>query len=89
MSALNDRDRELVAIAASIAANCVPCIVYHIGQARSVGLVDDEIRAAIDLAAEIRKMPANQVLNTARAYLDEQGEPESSGCTTGCAQCDG
>jgi len=88
MTELSERDRELVAISASIATNCVPCIVYHIGQAKSAGLDNDEIRAAIALAAEIRKVPADQVLNTAQAYLDEPGEAAPAPDETCCPDCD-
>lgn len=49
-----DTTRELVAIAAAVAGKCQPCFAYHLKQARSLGIADDEIRAAIQLARDIR-----------------------------------
>ena len=81
MAELTDRDRELVAIGASIGSNCVPCIAFHVGKAREAGLTADEIEAAVTLAEEVRRVPADLVVNTARAHLGAaQGRaPESEG----------
>lgn len=86
MSALlNTRERELVAIGAALACNCVPCIEYHIQAARKVGLSDAEIEEAIEYADKIKRVPAEKVLDTARSQLgkpvDEPGEAQSSSCT--------
>jgi AhpD family alkylhydroperoxidase len=69
MTKLTERERELVAIGASIGSNCVPCIAYHVGNARKAGLSDAQIEAAVVLSEEIRKVPASLVVDTARAYL--------------------
>ena len=34
MSTLSLRDRELVALGAALASNCVPCIEFHVPAAR-------------------------------------------------------
>lgn len=70
MDELSEREKELVAIGASIGSNCVPCIAYHVGKAREMGFTKGQIEAAIVMAEEIRMMPALLVVNTARAYLD-------------------
>ena len=84
MTELNERDKELVAIGASIGSNCVPCIAFHVGKAREMGLTDGQIEAAVALSEEIRAMPASLVVNTARAYLEGQsiehtGSPTNAG----------
>jgi len=45
---MDERVKELVAIGASVGAHCQPCLTYHVGKARELGIGDDEIRAAID-----------------------------------------
>ena len=74
MNNLSDRDRELVAIGAVIASNCVPCIEYHVPAARQAGLDDVEIKEAISLADKIKRVPARKVLETGRSLLGQEDE---------------
>lgn len=69
MEPLDVRDRELVALGAAMGSNCVPCIEYHIPQARSAGLSDAQIGEAIRLADKVRQVPAAKVLKAALTLL--------------------
>ncbi len=69
MTTLNSRERELVALGAALASNCVPCIEFHIQEARNAGLMDAEIAAAIELADKIKRVPADKVLEAASRRL--------------------
>jgi len=84
---LSPRERELAAIGAAIASNCVPCIEYHIPQARKVGLSDSQILEAVELADKVRKVPADKVIQTARALLEPTNSSESrkKGGACGCS----
>jgi len=83
MGNLNTREKELVAIGAALGSNCIPCIVYHVGVAKKLGLADEEIREAIELADKVRRVPNDQVLKSALALLEKT--PEKSGsCMPGC-----
>jgi 4-carboxymuconolactone decarboxylase len=85
MGRLKQKEKELVALGAALGSNCIPCVVYHIGVAEKLGIPDDEIREAVELAAEIRKVPADQVLKTAYAKIGETPDCPASrvpGC--GC-----
>lgn len=62
MSELSPRDRALVGLGAALGSNCIPCVEHHVPAARSAGLSDDEIRAALGLADTIRQVPARRVL---------------------------
>ncbi|MDZ7663008.1 carboxymuconolactone decarboxylase family protein [Thiohalophilus sp.] len=92
MSDLTTRESELVALGAALGSNCVPCIEYHIPQARKVGLTDQEIHSAIQLADKVRQVPANKVLEAARSLLppatDNQNassnESEAPDASGGC-----
>lgn len=80
------REKELTAIGAAIASNCVPCVEYHIPLGRRVGLSDLQIREAVELADKVRKVPADKVLQTALALLEVKKaatpdvEKKSCGC---------
>ncbi len=69
MDNLSKIERELVAIGASIASNCVPCIDYHIKEARKNGISDEKIMEAVDLANKVKQVPAKKVLDYAYSKL--------------------
>ncbi len=86
MSDLTPRDRELVALGAALGSNCVPCVEYHVPEARKAGLSDQEIRAAIQLADRIRQVPAHKVLQAALGKLaPAAGDAEPAGTGSGGA----
>ena len=53
--------QELVAIGASVSANCHPCIQYHIAKAREMKIDEAEIQQAIDVGKMVRKGAADQM----------------------------
>ena len=69
MTDLNPRESELVALGAALGSNCVPCIEYHIPEARKAGISDEQIHAAIRLAERVRRVPAQKVLDAALKAL--------------------
>lgn len=87
INGLSPRERELTAIGAAIASNCVPCIEYHIPQARKVGLSDSQILEAVELADKVRKVPADKVIQTACALLEanDSSENHAKGLACGCS----
>ena len=81
MTQLSSRERELVALGAALASNCVPCIEYRVPAARKAGLSDSQIAEAIRLADKVRQVPARMVLESALARVSGSG-PATVGC--GC-----
>ena len=69
MSELSLRDRELVALGAAIAANCIPCVEFHIPKAREAGISDAELGEVLMLADKVRQVPAKKVLAVAERLL--------------------
>ncbi len=84
MESLSDRERELVALGAAISSNCVPCIEYHIPEAKKAGLSDPQIREAVKLADKVRRVPARKVLQTALSRLDDGREEDPDAAAGGC-----
>ena len=52
---INDRIRELIAVGASITANCQPCLKSHVEKAHSFGASPEEVAAAIEIGKRVRK----------------------------------
>lgn len=85
MNDLSTSERELVALGAAMGSNCVPCIEYHIPEARKAGLTDAQIQQAIRLADKVRQVPARKVLEAALRMLpetpaDKPAEQDAPGC---------
>jgi AhpD family alkylhydroperoxidase len=72
---------ELVAIGAAIAANCDPCLRYHVGQAGKLGVSPGDIARAVELAANVKDAPHRNIMRLAARLT--QTEPETSGCCHG------
>jgi AhpD family alkylhydroperoxidase len=52
---MNEKIRELIAIGASITANCQPCLQAHREKALSCGADHQEVTAAIEIGHMVRK----------------------------------
>lgn len=51
---LSHVEKELVAVAASIASGCLPCTMHHIKAVREAGATETEVLRAIDIALNVR-----------------------------------
>jgi len=52
---LDNRIKELIAVGASVTANCQPCLSYHVNKAKENGANEQEIGEAIAVAKMVRK----------------------------------
>ncbi len=52
---MDNRIKELIAVGASVAANCQPCLQYHVSKAQESGADEHEIVDAIAVAKMVRK----------------------------------
>ena len=52
---MDDRTRELIAIGASVTANCQSCLTHHIAEALQAGIGSPEIEEAVAVARMVRK----------------------------------
>ncbi len=58
---LDEKTIELIALGASIGANCQPCLKHHLGQARRIGIGEDEIEQAVKVGKMVRNGAASQM----------------------------
>lgn len=73
---------ELVAIGASIACNCMPCLKYHTDRARSLGVSDEDMANAVAVAEKVKQTPARLIMELANRYLKGKVEqaPQAGAC---------
>lgn len=58
---MENRVKELIALGASVSANCQPCLHYHVGQARASGANEQDIRDAIAVGKIVREGAAGMM----------------------------
>jgi AhpD family alkylhydroperoxidase len=52
---MDKKIQELIAVGASVTANCVPCFKFHFANARKESATDDDIREAVRVGRMVRK----------------------------------
>lgn len=82
---LDNRIKELIAVGASVTANCQPCLEYHVGAAREAGAEEQEVAQAIEVAKAVRKDAASKfdkfVSSLSQAALSgTSASAEACGC---------
>lgn len=56
---MDDVTRELIAIGASVAAHCQPCLTWHVAKARELGIDEQSIKEALEVGHRIEKGAMN------------------------------
>jgi AhpD family alkylhydroperoxidase len=64
---LEQRDKQLAAVGASIGCNCRPCVEHHVAAGRDAGLSDAELADAVATARAVR----NEAIGLLVARIDE------------------
>jgi AhpD family alkylhydroperoxidase len=67
---LSEHHRELVAVAASVAAGCRPCTKFHVKAAQEAGATPGEIRRAVEDATAVTQSAASAMATLATDGLD-------------------
>jgi len=80
---MESRVKALIAIGASVTANCQPCLQYHAAKARESGADDEEITVAIAVAKAVRKGAAAKMDDFAEG-LGAAAERAECGAGQGC-----
>jgi len=58
---LDAKMKELIAIGASVACNCHPCVKFHRGKAKKLNIENEHIKQAIEVGKMVRKGAADQI----------------------------
>jgi len=66
--------KELIAIGASVTANCHPCVKYHVNKAREMAIDEKEIQQAVEIGKMVRKGAADQMDKLISAVVKDNKE---------------
>jgi AhpD family alkylhydroperoxidase len=69
--AIDSKVKELIAVGASITANCQPCLEYHSKKALEAGADAEEIAEAVEMGKRVRKGAAAKM----DQFVSETGKP--------------
>jgi AhpD family alkylhydroperoxidase len=84
----NEWVAELVALGAAIASNCEPCFQYHHRKAVELGISQDDMVQAVNVALRVKEQPAQAMVRLAQKHLVPDASRTGSCCggedKTGC-----
>jgi AhpD family alkylhydroperoxidase len=52
---MDDKTKKLIAVGASVGANCHPCLEHHVGMALEAGIDRDDLMMAVEVGKAVRK----------------------------------
>ncbi len=81
---MDDKIKEMIAVGASVTANCIPCLQYHFAKACDAGLTIAEIRAAVQIGKGVRKGAAQKWDEEVSVLLGSSSGEQKATC--GCRQ---
>ncbi len=55
------KTKELIAIGASVSANCQPCVTFHLDKAKKLKIAPEDIQVALQVGAIVRGGAAGQM----------------------------
>jgi AhpD family alkylhydroperoxidase len=80
---LGNKTKELIAIGASVTANCQPCLQYHVNKALEFGADEQEVADAIETGKNVRKGSAAKMDKFA-STLNKTVPADAGAPTEGC-----
>lgn len=72
---MDSRIKKLIAVGASVACNCHPCLEFHLQKARHMGIAQAEIQQAAEVGKMVRQGAAGQM----DERLDKEFSSQKSG----------
>lgn len=58
---MDDKTKELIAIGAAVAGNCIPCLQWHYKKCIELGIPEDKIKSAIAVAKIVKDVPIKKI----------------------------
>ena len=82
---MDERTKKLIAVGASVGANCHPCLEYHVARALEAGLERGEIMEAVEVAKGVRRGATASMDKLALNLLGS--DPPQQSCNSQSASC--
>ena len=83
---MDEQIKKLIAVGASVGANCHPCLEHHVGKALEFGIDRNEIMEAITIAKAVRQGAASSMDKLAMTLIQNR-LPSTSGVNEACGCC--
>ena len=83
---MDEQTKKLIAVGASVGANCHPCLEYHVGKALEFGIDHNEMMEAINIAKAVRQGAASSMDKLAMTLILDR-LPSTSGVNEACSCC--
>ena len=68
---MDERMKELVAMGAAAAANCHPCMDYHLAKCDELGIGREDVAAAVKVGLMVNRGAENRIRKKARELFGE------------------
>jgi AhpD family alkylhydroperoxidase len=81
---LDERTAMLIAVGASIAANCQPCLEINVARAQEHGIDPQEISEAVEVGRKVRKGAAAKMDRFAADLSVTAAAVADDDCSCGC-----
>jgi len=78
---MDECTKELIAIGASVSAHCQPCVTYHVGKARELGISDELILEAVAVGQMVERGAGAAMRDFCKELLEKTAAVE--GCRSG------
>ncbi|AFV01164.1 MULTISPECIES: carboxymuconolactone decarboxylase family protein [unclassified Dehalobacter] len=59
--ALDVKIKELVAVGAAVAGNCIPCLQWHYNKCIELGIPIEDVKEAIEMARMVKEVPIKKI----------------------------
>jgi len=66
---MDEKTKELIAIGAAIAGNCIPCLEWHYKKCIELEIPKEEIKETIELAKIVKDVPVKKINELAKTLL--------------------
>jgi AhpD family alkylhydroperoxidase len=84
---MDESTKELIAIGASLAGHCQPCLTFHVDKARKLGIGEDEISEAIAVGRMIQKGAMSAMNKFAESMLIVSENKPAPCCDNDAGNC--
>ncbi len=73
---MDEQIKELVAMGAAAAANCHPCMDYHLARCDELGIERAEVAAAVKVGLMVNRGAENRIRKKARELLGKTADED-------------
>lgn len=80
---MDGKVRELVAVAASLAAGCTTCLEHHVAEAKQAGATPEDVQEAIEVARAVRVTALTSMDTFATKVVTGESALTMAAATTG------